>query len=119
MCSGSPVSECGKHYGRGKAGPEEIAQLAQGRARKPIPEIVAALEEHPMSAHHRQMIRYSVEHMQLIEQQIIQLDKDIAEKIGESGLPEQWELTKRAWSAGHPRCHDSGRNGDRNAAVWR
>src|SRR5215471_2415806 len=76
---------------KGKAGPEEMAQLAQGRARKPIPEIVAALEEHPMSAPHRQMIRYRVEHMQLIEQQIIQLDKDIAEKIGESGLQAQWE----------------------------
>ena len=51
---------------QGKAGPEEIAQLAQRRARKRIPEIVAALEEHQMSAHHRQMIRYSVEHMQFM-----------------------------------------------------
>ena len=77
---------------QGKARPEEIAQLAQRRARKRIPEIVAALEEHQMSAHHRQMIRYSVEHMQFIEQQIIQLDKDIAQKIHESGLEAQWEL---------------------------
>src|SRR5215470_1023524 len=44
----------------GKARPAEIAQLAQRRARKRIPEIVAALEEHQMNAHHRQMIRYSV-----------------------------------------------------------
>jgi hypothetical protein len=71
---------------QGKARPEEIAQLAQRRARKRTPEIVAALEEHPMSAHHRQMIRYSVQHMQFIEQQIIHLDKDIAQKIHESGL---------------------------------
>jgi transposase len=77
---------------KGKAGPEDIAQLAQRRARKRIPEIVAALEEHQMSAHHRQMIHYSVEHMQFIEQQIIQLDKDIAQKIRESGLEAQWEL---------------------------
>ena len=76
----------------GKAGPAEIAQLAQRRARKRIPEIVAALDEHQMNAHHRQMIRYSVEHMQFIEQQIIQLDEDITQKIRESGLETQWEL---------------------------
>jgi len=70
----------------GKAGPQEIAQLAKRRARQRIPEIAAALEEHPMNAHHRRMIRYSLEHMQFIEQQIIQLDKDIAQKIRESGL---------------------------------
>ena len=77
---------------KGKAGPEEIAQLAQRGARKRIPEIVAALEEHQMSAHHRQMIRYSVEHMQFIEQQIIQLDQNIAQKIRENGLEAQWKL---------------------------
>ena len=70
----------------GKGGPQEIAQLAKRRARQRIPEIAAALEEHQMNAHHRQMIRYSLEHMQFIEQQIIQLDKDIAQKIRETGL---------------------------------
>ena len=76
----------------GKGGPQEIAQLAKRRARQRIPEITAALEEHQMNAHHRQMIRYSLEHMQFIEQQIIQLDKDIAQKIRETGLETQWEL---------------------------
>src|SRR5215471_5932472 len=104
----------------GKAGPQEIAQLAQRRARKRIPEIVAALEEHQMSAHHRQMIRYSVQHMQFIEQQIIQLDKDIAEKIGESGLEAQWELLQsvagvQAISAATILAE----TGTKNAAVWR
>ena len=47
---------------------------------------------HQMNAHHRQMIRYSLQHMQFLEQQIIQLDKDIAQKIGESGLETEWEL---------------------------
>ena len=76
----------------GKAGPQEIAQLAKRRARQWIPEIAAALEAHQMNAHHRQMIRYSLQHMQFLEQQIIQLDKDIARKIGESGLETEWEL---------------------------
>ena len=76
----------------GKAGPQEIAQLAKRRARQRIPEIAAALEEHQMNAHHRQMIRYSLQHMQFLEQQIIQLDKDIAQKIGESGLETEWKL---------------------------
>ena len=40
----------------GKAGPQQIAQLAKRRARQRIPEIAAALEEHQMNAHHRQMI---------------------------------------------------------------
>ena len=47
----------------GKAGPQEIAQLAKRRARQQIPEIAAALEEHQMNAHHRRMIRYSLERM--------------------------------------------------------
>ena len=42
----------------GKAQPAEIAQFAQRRAQRKIPQIVAALEGHRMSNHHRQMIRY-------------------------------------------------------------
>jgi transposase len=76
----------------GKAGPQEIAQLAKRRARKKIPELVAALEKHRMSDHHRRMIRFSVEHMELLEKQIAQLDQDIEAKIREIGLVKQWEL---------------------------
>jgi transposase len=76
----------------GKAGPQEIAQMAKRRARKKIPELVAALEQHRMSDHHRQMMRYSVQHMELLERQIAQLDEAIAAKIREIGLEKQWEL---------------------------
>jgi transposase len=76
----------------GKTGPEEIAQMAQRRARKRIPELVAALEQHRMSDHHRHMIRLSVEHMEMLEKQITQLDQDIEAKIREIGLVKQWEL---------------------------
>jgi transposase len=74
----------------GKAKPEEIAQLARGLARKKIPGIVAALEGHQMSEHHRKMIRCSLSHMQFIEQQIEEIDQEIAAQIQQAGLEQQW-----------------------------
>jgi transposase len=78
---------------QGQAKPEEIAQFAKGRAKK-IPEVIAALEGHQMSDHHRRMIRYSVDHMAFLEEQIAQLDQDIAAKIQEAGLEPQWQLVQ-------------------------
>ena len=75
----------------GNATPEQMAQLAQRGAKKKIPEIIAALEGHRMNAHHRRMIRYSLEHMQFLEMQIAQLDQDIAEQIQAAGLEEDWQ----------------------------
>ena len=66
--------------------------MAKRRARKKIPELVAALEKHRMSDHHRRMIRFSVEHMELLEKQIVRLDQDIEAKIRDIGLVKQWEL---------------------------
>jgi transposase len=76
----------------GKASPAEIAQMAKRRARQRIPDLVAALEKHRLSDHHRCMIRFSVEHMEMLEKQITRLDGEIAVKIQESGLVKQWEL---------------------------
>lgn len=76
----------------GKATPEQVAQLAQRKAKKKIPEIIAALEGHQMSAHHRKLIRYSLEHLQFLEEQIQKLDEDIAAKIREGQLEPQWQL---------------------------
>jgi transposase len=76
----------------GKARPEEIAQMAKRRARQRIPDLVAALEKHRMSDHHRRMIRFSVEHMEMLEKQITRLDAEIEVKIQETGLVKQWEL---------------------------
>ena len=75
-----------------KATPEQVAQLAQRKAKKKIPEIIAALEGHQMSAHHRKLIRYSLEHLQFLEEQIQKLDEDIAGKIREGQLEPQWQL---------------------------
>ena len=76
----------------GKAQPNEIAQMAKRRARKRIPELVAALEKHRMSDHQRRMIRLSVAHMEMLEKQITQLDEQIEAHIREIGLIKQWEL---------------------------
>jgi len=79
---------------QGQANPEEIAQFAKRRAKKKIPEIIAALEGHQMSDHHRRMIRYSVDHMRFLEEQIEQLDQDIAMQIREAHLEPQWQLVQ-------------------------
>jgi transposase len=76
----------------GQAKPEEIAQFAQGAAKRKIPEIVAALEGHRMSDHHRQMIRYSLEHLRFLEDHILQLDEQIVAKIAALGYTRPWEL---------------------------
>lgn len=75
----------------GKAGPVEIAALAKRRAKKKIPEIIAALEGHQMSEHHRRMVRYSLAHLRFLEEQLEDLDKDIAAQIQVAGLTQQWE----------------------------
>ena len=77
---------------RGEAKPEEIAQFAKRRAKKKMPALIAALEGHQMSEHHRKMIRYSLAHMKFIEEQIEEIDRDIAAQIHEAGLDGPWQL---------------------------
>lgn len=76
----------------GKGTPESIAQFARRSAKRKIPEIIAALEGHRMSDHHRQMIRYSLEHLRFLEQHIQELDKQIVAKIEALGYTRQWQL---------------------------
>jgi transposase len=77
---------------KGKAGPEEIAAFARRRAKRKIPEIVAALEGHRLNDHHRKMIRFSLEHLEFLERQIGILDEEIVAKIQALGYVRQWEL---------------------------
>ena len=76
----------------GKATPEEIAQFAKGRAKQKIPELLAALDGHRMSEHHRQLIRYSIEHLVFLEDQVTKIDKEIRRKILEAGFQGAFEL---------------------------
>ncbi len=77
---------------KGKARPDEIAQFAKRKAKRKIPEIIQALEGHRMSEHHRQMVRYSLKHLEFLEEQISEIDSAIAEKIKDSGYEPQWQL---------------------------
>ena len=45
-----------------------------------------------MSAHHRRMIHYSLDHLRFLEEQLGQLDEDIAEQIRGAGLDGEWQL---------------------------
>jgi transposase len=78
----------------GKAQPEQIAEFAKRSARKKIPQIIESLNGHQMSAHHRRMIQYSLEHMRFLEEQIAKLDDDIGAQIAEAGLTGKWQLVQ-------------------------
>ena len=79
---------------KGRAEAQEIASFAQKGAKKKIPEIIAALEGHTMTDHHRIMIGFSLEHMRFLEEQMERLDDAIVKKIEESGYTKQWELLR-------------------------
>lgn len=76
----------------GKATPEQIAALAQRKAKEKIPQIIETLEGHQLSDHHRTLIRFSLEHLAFLEQQILALDELIAAKIVELGYTPAMEL---------------------------
>src|SRR5437867_5544182 len=64
-----------------KHSPEQVPDLARGTLRRKIPRIVEALVGHPMSDHHRLLIRQALKHMQFIEEMIEELDKEIQKKL--------------------------------------
>lgn len=76
---------------KGKGGPREIAAMAKRRAKNRVPEIIAALEGHQMSAHHRRMIGYSLAHLRFLEEQLKDLDRDIVSQMEAAGLEKSWE----------------------------
>jgi transposase len=76
----------------GRAGVEEIAQLAQRGARKKIAELTAALEGHHMRSSHRTLIRHAMRHMAFLADEIESLDRDIQEMIRNAGLTPAHEL---------------------------
>jgi transposase len=60
--------------------PEEMANLAKGKLREKIPELIEALEGE-VSENHRFLIRMHLEHMGYIKEAVALLDERIAEKI--------------------------------------
>src|SRR5207302_11347915 len=55
--------------------------LLSARAQSQVAEIEQALEQHQLRDHHRRLIRYSLSHMAFLEQQILDLDRDMQAKI--------------------------------------
>jgi transposase len=47
-----------------------------------------------MTDHHRMMIRFSLEHMRFLEEQLAQIDEQIRRKIHAAGYTKQWELLR-------------------------
>jgi transposase len=60
---------------------EEMADLAQGRLRPKIPQIIEALAGHAMRDHHRKLLRQILKHMAFIEDMVEELDKEIWDKL--------------------------------------
>jgi transposase len=77
-----------------KTDAEAIAQFAKAGARKKIPDIIASLEQHQMNEHHRRMIRFSLDHMAFLEDQLTEIDRLIREKIQQAGYQKQWEVLR-------------------------
>lgn len=65
----------------GRATNEEIAELARGVLRRKVPQIIAALEDHRMSDHHRFLVRQGLRHLDFLEQLVLQLDAEILKKL--------------------------------------
>jgi len=65
----------------GRSTKEEIAELARGVLRGKIPQIIAALENHRMSDHHRLLVGQGLAHLDFLEHQILQLDAEILKRL--------------------------------------
>jgi len=76
----------------GQSEPAQMAAFAQGTAKKKIPALIAALEQHPMGEHPRKRIRFSVEHLRFLEDQIAELDPEILDRIQQAGYEREWDL---------------------------
>lgn len=69
-----------------------MAQFARGRAKQKIPQLVITLEGHRMSDHHRSLIRFSLDHLVFLEEQIRSIDAAVLQKISLSGYQQPFEL---------------------------
>jgi len=77
---------------KGEATAEQIAQLAQRRARKKIPEIQKSIEGHRLNQTHRDLMQQCMTHLAFLEEQIEEIDQQIQNKIRSYGLSEAYEL---------------------------
>lgn len=76
----------------GQATAEQIAELAKKSARRKIPEIIQSLEGHRLDDHHRLMIRFSLEHLAFLEQQLQGIDAEILARMEKPEFRQAFEL---------------------------
>jgi transposase len=70
----------------------DIAQLAQGHARKKIADLTAALEGHQMRDSHRFLITRAMRHMAFLADEIQTLDQEIERSIAGAELDHPYQL---------------------------
>src|SRR3954470_10598083 len=75
--------------------------MARQKARKKIPQIIESLTGHCFSEHHRFIIRMSLEHLRMLEAQIIDLDEELIKRINALGLERLVNLLQTLPGLGH------------------
>jgi len=75
--------------------------MARQKARQKIPQIIASLTGHRLSEHHRFMIRMSLEHLRMLERQIIALDEEVVKRVDSLGLERLLNLLQTIPGLGH------------------
>lgn len=60
---------------------EEIAQLAQRKAKQKIPDLIAALQRNRLTDHHRFLLRHALRHLDFLAEQIEALNIEIRSRL--------------------------------------
>jgi transposase len=71
---------------------EEIAQFAQRKAKKKIPELIAALQRNRLTDHHRFVLRHALRHLDFLETEIEALNVEIRSRLSADRFREQHAL---------------------------
>jgi len=66
---------------KGERKPSELAEMALGRIRKNIPQLKEALDG-KFTEHHAMMITICLQQIELLDDQILQLDRELIKKLG-------------------------------------
>lgn len=76
----------------GRLGPEQIADLARGQARKKRIELSGAVQNHRLTDSQKSLLRHSLRHLDFLETEIARLDREIQKHIRSHGWQPQREL---------------------------
>ncbi len=74
----------------GRLTPDEIADLAQGRARKKRLELSGAVQGHRLTDSQKSLIRHSLAHLDFLEHEIAVLDREVGQQIRGHGWQAPW-----------------------------